>query len=85
VPIYKLSGRGNLFEKLRHFLASEAAPGTYGELSKQLAMSPGAVSVNVHRLRQRYRECIRLELAETVSSPKDLDEEMNYLFSTILA
>jgi RNA polymerase sigma-70 factor (ECF subfamily) len=46
-------------------------------------MSPGAVGVAVHRLRQRYRECMRFELAQTVASPEDLEEEMQYLFSVL--
>jgi RNA polymerase sigma-70 factor (ECF subfamily) len=82
---YESPGRKALFETLRPFLASEADPGAYDKIAPRVGMSPGAVAVNVHRLRQRYRECIRLELAETVSSTKDLDEEMTYLFSTILA
>ena len=48
-------------------------------------MSPNALGVAVHRLRQRYRECIRLELAQTVAGPQDLEEEMNYLFSVLSA
>ena len=43
-------------------------------------MTPNAVGVAVHRMRQPSRECIRLELAQRVASPQDLDEEMNYLF-----
>jgi len=80
---YQSSGRQPLFEGLRGFLSAEAGPGDYNALAPKLGMSPGAVGVAVHRLRQRYRECIRLELGQTVASPADLDDEMNYLFAAI--
>ncbi len=80
---YVASGRLELFEQLRVYLSAEAGPGDYNALAPKLGMSPNAVGVAVHRLRQRYRECIRLELAQTVASPQDLEEEMKYLFSVM--
>ncbi len=80
---YLNSGRTQIFEALKVFLSSEALPGQYDELAPRLGMSANAVGVAVHRLRQRYRECIRLELAQTVASPQDLDGEMDYLFSVL--
>ena len=77
---YLASGRAEVFEHLRLYLSNEASPGEYDALAPGLGMSPNAVGVAVHRLRQRYRECIRLELAQTVASPQDLEEEMKYLF-----
>ena len=82
---YRGSGRAEIFEHLRGYLSSEASPGDYDTLAPRLAMSPNALGVAVHRLRQRYRECIRLELAQTVAGPQDLEEEMNYLFSVLSA
>ncbi len=61
----------------------EARTSDYEILAPKLGMSPNAVSVAVHRLRQRYRECIRLELGQTVASPQALEEEMKYLFSVL--
>jgi RNA polymerase sigma factor (sigma-70 family) len=80
---YVASGRSEIFEHLRVYLSSEASPGDYDSIAPKLGMSSNAVGVAVHRLRQRYRECIRLELAQTVASLQDLDEEMNYLFSVL--
>ena len=77
------SGRAQLFEPLSAFLSSEGSHADYDTLAPKLGMSASAVAVAVHRLRQRYRECIRLELAQTVASPEDLDEEMTYLFSVL--
>jgi len=80
---YVNSGRGELFESLSAFLSNEAGVGDYDALAPKLGMTAGAVGVAVHRLRQRYRECVRLELAQTVASPEDLNEEMNYLFAAL--
>jgi len=80
---YVASGRAELFEHLRPYLSVEASPGEYDTLAQKVGMSGNAFGVAVHRLRQRYRECIRLELGQTVASPRDLDEEMKYLFSVL--
>ena len=46
-------------------------------------MTEGAVKVAVHRLRQRYRELLRAEIAETVSDRSDVDDEMRYLMAAL--
>ncbi len=46
-------------------------------------MSETAVKVTVHRLRQRYRELLREEIAHTVTRPEEIDEEMRYLFEVV--
>jgi len=46
-------------------------------------MSETAVKVTVHRLRQRYRELLREEVAHTVERPEEIDEEMRYLFEVV--
>lgn len=55
------------------------------DLAKQLGMSEGALKVAVHRLRQRYREVLRAEIAETVGSPGDVDDEMRHLVRVLRA
>lgn len=80
---YESSGRQGLFEALGAFLSAETGAGGYDAVALQLGMSPGSVAVAVHRMRQRYRECTRLELAQTVCSDADLDEELNYLFAAL--
>jgi len=80
---YRGSDRVEIFEHLRIYLSGEASPGDYDTLAPRLGMSPNALGVAVHRLRQRYRECIRLELAQTVARPQELEEEMNYLFTVL--
>jgi RNA polymerase sigma-70 factor (ECF subfamily) len=46
-------------------------------------MSPGAVRVAVHRLRRRFGELVRREIAQTVSSPVEIDDELRHLWSSV--
>jgi RNA polymerase sigma-70 factor (ECF subfamily) len=80
---HQASAKAELFAPLSAFLSNDGSKADYDALASKLGMSANAVAVAVHRLRQRYRECIRLELAKTVAGPEDLDEEMNYLFSVL--
>ena len=48
-------------------------------------MTEGAVKVAVHRLRQRYRQLLREEIANTVATPAEVDEEMHHLFAVLAA
>jgi RNA polymerase sigma-70 factor (ECF subfamily) len=80
---YRAEGKGVLFDALRTTLAgaSDAAP--YAELARQLDMTEGAVKVAVHRLRQRYRKLLRDTIADTVSTPDEVEDELRYLFRTL--
>jgi RNA polymerase sigma-70 factor (ECF subfamily) len=80
---YARSGRGHLFSGLSQFLSREAGPGEYESLAGRLGMSEQALGVAVHRLRQRYRECVRYKVGETVTDPEDLESEMHHLFSLL--
>lgn len=55
------------------------------ELAKRHGMSEGALKVAVHRLRQRYREVLRAEIAETVNAPGDVEDEMRHLVAVLRA
>ena len=48
-------------------------------------MSEGAVKVAAHRLRQRYRELLREEIANTVAGPEEVEEELRHLFAALSA
>ena len=76
-------GKAELFEALKPCLLGERAAQPYAVLAAKLAMTEGSVKVAVHRLRQRYRELVREEVAQTVSSPIELEEEMRYLFAVL--
>lgn len=71
------------FELLKIFLTVDGQAGVYEGVAQKLGVAPGSVPVAVHRLRQRYRELARAAVAETVSSPTDLDEEMRHLFAVL--
>jgi RNA polymerase sigma-70 factor (ECF subfamily) len=74
-------GRGELFEALRGSLTGEEPDRS--ETAARLGMTEGAVKVAVHRLRRRYRELLRAEIAETVADPADIDAEMRHLVAAL--
>jgi RNA polymerase sigma-70 factor (ECF subfamily) len=53
----------------------------YAQAAAALDLAEGAVRVAVHRLRRRYRELLREEIAQTLSDPAQVEEEMRALFS----
>lgn len=75
---YRARGRDVLFETLSRYLDG-ADPGDYAAVGARLGMAEGTVAVSVHRLRLRLQEMIRAEIAHTVASPDQADEEMRYL------
>lgn len=76
---YAASGQGALFVALRPCLDPGGAAPSYGLLAQRLERSEGAVKVAVHRLRQRFRELLRNEVAATVADARDVDEELAHL------
>jgi RNA polymerase sigma-70 factor (ECF subfamily) len=79
------AGKAEWFEQLKPCLTAEKAALGYAELGARVGLSEGAVKVAVHRLRQRYRELLRSEIAETVDSPGEVDEELRHLFTALSA
>ena len=80
---YERAGKANLFQELKPALTGEGCLAPYAELAQRLGMSEGAVKVAVHRLRQRYGELLRRALADTVTSPEEVEEELRYLFEVL--
>ncbi len=80
---YEQDGKGRLFEALKPCLMGSRESQPYATLSAELEMSEGAVKVAVHRLRERYRERLKAEIAHTVASPADVDAEMRHLFRVL--
>jgi RNA polymerase sigma factor (sigma-70 family) len=75
-------GRPEHFERLKVFLLGQSdAP--YAALAQEMNTSEGALKVAVHRLRKRYRELFRQEIADTVADPADVESELRYL-ATVL-
>lgn len=73
-------GKGKLFEQLKVFLMAGKSESAQAEVAKSLGMEEGAVRVAVHRLRKRYRQLLRDEIANTLSDAAMVDEEMRALF-----
>ena len=76
-------GKESMFDKLKPCLAGSRESQPYAEIAKELGLSEGAVKVAVHRFRQRYRELLRREIASTVSSAAEVDDEIRHLFSVL--
>lgn len=73
------------FALLKSFLTAGAETVPYAEVAVTLGTSEGAVKVAVHRLRKRYRALLREEIAHTVASPAEVDEELRHLFAAFSA
>ena len=73
-------GRGKQFAELKIFLTAGKGVLSHAVAAKTLGIDEGAVRVIVHRLRKRYRELLRDEIAHTLSDPAQVDEEMRALF-----
>ncbi|HXC35429.1 MAG TPA: sigma-70 family RNA polymerase sigma factor, partial [Candidatus Acidoferrales bacterium] len=80
---FEQDGKGRLFETLKSCLTGSRESQPYAALAATLQMSEGAVKVAVHRLRERYRERLKAEIAQTVASPGDVDNEMRHLFRVL--
>lgn len=76
-------GREANFEILKPWLTASEETASYGELGERLGISEGAARVQVHRLRRRYRELLRAEIAQTVASEAEVDEEVHRLFTAL--
>jgi RNA polymerase sigma-70 factor (ECF subfamily) len=80
---YVAADKAKLFAKLEPGLTNEINPGLYAEWAVALDMSEGAVRVAVHRFRRRFGELLRSEIAHTVTTPAEVDEEIRHLFAAI--
>jgi RNA polymerase sigma-70 factor (ECF subfamily) len=80
---YVRAGREKLFEQLKPTLTEASRTVRYAEMAARLGTSEGAVKVAVHRLRRRYREVLRAEIADTVASPGEVEDELRNLFAAL--
>jgi len=72
-----------LFEHLKNYLTMDKLSVPYKQLAEQLGMSEAAVKVAVYRLKKRYRELLREEIAHTVTSEQEIDQEIRDLFAAL--
>jgi RNA polymerase sigma-70 factor (ECF subfamily) len=80
---YEEEGNARLFSEIYPCLIGERATLPYAELAGKLGLSESAVKSAVHRLRRRYRNLLRHEIAQTVAAPGEVDEELRHLFAVL--
>lgn len=80
---YEKSGKLSLFEKLSPYLQLSSTQESYQEIAESLNMSTGTIAVAVFRLRKRYGELLRNEIAQTVSSPMEIESEIRFLLEAL--
>jgi RNA polymerase sigma factor (sigma-70 family) len=75
--------RGELFKHLKGYMAVDRDTVPYQAVALELGMTESAIKVAVHRLRRRYRDLLRDEIAQTVSDETQIDEEIGNLFAAL--
>jgi RNA polymerase sigma factor (sigma-70 family) len=71
------------FEALKPYLTGDEPQLSYAETARTLGISEGAVKVAVHRLRRKFRDTVRDEISQTVSSPAEIEDELRHLWSAV--
>ena len=80
---YVTANKIELFNYLKTYLTAEKDSIPYRDVAARLNMTEGAVRVAVHRLRQRYGELVREEIAQTVTTPEQIEEEICELYAAL--
>jgi len=75
--------KAELFDSLKSSLLAEGSGSTYAEVGARLGLKEDAVKQSVHRMRRRYRELFREEIAQTVAGPAEVEDELKYLFAVL--
>lgn len=70
----------SLFETLQPYLSTDREQARYADAAEKLGATESAVRVATHRLRKRYRDLLRNEIAQTVASPNEIEDELQQLF-----
>jgi RNA polymerase sigma factor (sigma-70 family) len=78
---FSAGDKARLFEELKGFIWGNQSGASYAEIAARSNLSEGAVKMAVHRLRERFRELLRAEVAQTVARPEDIDDELRHLIS----
>lgn len=80
---YCETGRRELFTRLKDFIAGDRGQISYAEAGRQIHLSENAVKQAVHRLRRRYRQLFRDEVAQTVVNPTEIDDEVRHILAVV--
>lgn len=82
---YRAAGNAALFDRLKQLLPDEPGAPSQAEIAAKLGMAENAVRQAFHRFRQRYQLLLRDEIAHTVATPSDIEDELRYLVSVLRA
>jgi RNA polymerase sigma-70 factor (ECF subfamily) len=82
---YAAEGKSALFDALHGYLSGDRSGVPYAEMARQLHLTEGALKMGVLRLRRRFGDLLRVEIAHTVSTPSEIDEEIRCLFAAVSA
>lgn len=77
------AGREQLFEALKGTLTGDGTAEPYARIGQEVGLSEQTVKTAVHRLRRRYQELIRAEVAQTVASAEEVEDELRDLFTAV--
>jgi RNA polymerase sigma factor (sigma-70 family) len=80
---YKNARKHPLFLELRPFISGDDSDLSYPDLAARLGMTEGAIRVAVHRLRERYGQSVRAEIAKIVQRSDEMEEELQHLFAAL--
>jgi RNA polymerase sigma-70 factor (ECF subfamily) len=80
---YASGGKVDLFEELKIYITGEQGTPAYAELALRLSMSEDALKMAVSRLRKKYREVIRAEIAQTLDNNADIEDELHELLQAL--
>jgi len=80
---YKRDGKAAWMDAMRPALTADRDSIGYAEIAQKLGMTEAAARVAVHRLRQRYRQMIQAEVASTVATSAEVEDEMRHLFQVL--
>lgn len=80
---FRSGERAGLFDELKPFLTSEPPEGAYGAIAARSGRKEGAVRVAVHRMRHRYGQLLRAEIAQTLTDPAEVEDEIRHLLSVL--
>jgi RNA polymerase sigma-70 factor (ECF subfamily) len=80
---YAGRGQGEQFAVLKPWLLGEVPALSRADVARGLGMNEGALKVAIHRLRKRFRDVVRAEIAQTLSDPAEVREELRYLIEVL--
>ena len=82
---YVAAGNAVLFDSLKQLLPDEPGSPSQADIAGQLGMTANAVRQAFHRFRQRYQSLLREEIAHTVATPGDVEDELRHLIAVVRA